>query len=117
MTPNGWVHEQSSRKVVLGDNGQPQEIIVHERGLNSYVRIGPDRLAPAIAYWESNHTAWADIRAAWEPILGLSTVQLNGAVHAPKLVRQHAVAARAEPRGAARLVRRAQGLCWRRWGQ
>jgi len=77
VTPDGWVHEQSSRKVVLGDNGQPQEIIVHERGLNSYVRIGPDRLAPAIAYWESNHTAWADIRAAWEPILSLSTVQLS----------------------------------------
>ena len=77
VTPEGWVHEQSSRKVVLDDAGQPQEIIVHERGLNSYVRIETDRLAPAIDYWQEHHEAWAEIRAAWEPILSQSTVQLT----------------------------------------
>ena len=77
VTPEGWVHEQSSRKVILDDAGQPQEIIVHERGLNSYVRIETDRLTPAIDYWQEHHEAWADIRAAWEPILTQSTVQLT----------------------------------------
>ena len=77
VTPRGWVHEQSSRKVILDDSGQPQEIIVHERGLNSYVRIETDRLAPAIDYWQEHQEAWAEIRAAWEPILTQPTVQLT----------------------------------------
>ncbi|HII87618.1 MAG TPA: hypothetical protein HA268_06605 [Candidatus Poseidoniaceae archaeon] len=77
VTPEGWVHEQSSRKVILDDSGQPQEIIVHERGLNSYIRIETNRLAPAIDYWQEHHEAWADIRAAWEPILSQPTVQLT----------------------------------------
>lgn len=77
VTPEGWVHEQSSRKVILNESGQPEEIIVHERGLNSYVRIDTDRLAPAIDYWQEHHEAWADIRAAWEPILSQPRVQLT----------------------------------------
>ena len=77
VTPEGWVHEQSSRKLILDDAGQPQEIIVHERGLNSYIRIETDRLAPAIDYWKEHHEAWADIRAAWEPILSQPMVQLT----------------------------------------
>ena len=56
VTPEGWVHEQSSRKVILDDAGQPKEIIVHERGLNSYVRVEEDRLSAAIEYWQEHES-------------------------------------------------------------
>ena len=76
VTPEGWVHEQSSRKVILDDAGQPKEIIVHERGLNSYVRVEEDRLSAAIEYWQEHESAWAEIRAAWEPILNQTEVTI-----------------------------------------
>ncbi|MEL6743726.1 MAG: DUF6607 family protein, partial [Planctomycetota bacterium] len=76
VTPEGWVHEQSSRKLILDDAGQPQEVIVHERGLNSYVRVEEERLSAAIDYWQEHKSAWAEIRAAWEPILNQTEVTI-----------------------------------------
>ena len=87
VTPEGWVHEQSSRKVILDDAGQPKEIIVHERGLNSYVRVEEDRLSAAIEYWQEHESAWAEIRAAWEPILNQTEVTIVTEAGGKKLPR------------------------------
>lgn len=87
VTPEGWVHEQSSRKVILDDAGQPKEIIVHERGLNSYVRVEEERLLAAIEYWQEHENAWAEIRAAWEPILNQTEVTIVPEAGGQKLPR------------------------------
>ena len=87
VTPEGWVHEQSSRKVILDDAGQPKEIIVHERGLNSYVRVEEERLSAAIEYWQEHESAWAEIRAAWEPILNQTEVTIVTEAGGQKLPR------------------------------
>jgi hypothetical protein len=87
VTPEGWVHEQSSRKVILDDAGQPKEIVVHERGLNRYVRVEEERLSAAIAYWQEHESAWAEIRAAWEPILNQTEVTIVTEAGGEKLPR------------------------------
>ena len=87
VTPEGWVHEQSSRMVILDDAGQPKEIIVHERGLNSYVRVEEDRLSAAIEYWQEHESAWAEIRTAWEPILNQAEVTIVTEAGGQKLPR------------------------------
>ena len=67
--------------------GEPKEVIVHERGLNSYVRVEEDRLSAAIEYWQEHESAWADIRAAWEPILNQSEVTIVTEAGGQKLPR------------------------------
>lgn len=65
VTPDGWYHEQSNEKVVLGDGGEPVRVIAHETGLNRYERIDGAELAAARAYWDEHRAFWSAVRGAW----------------------------------------------------
>lgn len=76
VTPSGWAHEQTNRKIVLDEAGNAAGVIAHEVGLNTYKRIDEVELAAAAAYWRENETAWAEIRAAWDGVLSRDRVHL-----------------------------------------
>lgn len=69
LTPDGWVHEQDNRKLVVAETGSVLDIVAHETGLNRYRRIDDDAVAAAAAYWSQHAGAWAEVRAAWSPLL------------------------------------------------
>ena len=87
ITPEGWVHEQDSRKLVLDAAGRPDRHLVHETGLNRYERCDPALLAPAAAYWEEHAAAWSDVRDAWARVLDRSEVVLDPDACGPPLDR------------------------------
>lgn len=66
LTQTGWVHEQDNYKLSLAND--EQEVIVRERGLNTYSRTSSDRLSEARDWWEENKTYWADVRSLWDEI-------------------------------------------------
>ena len=102
VTPEGWVHEQSSRKVILDDAGQPKEIIVHERGLNSYVRVEKIVFLPQMNIGKSKCRFQHEIRAAWEPILNQTEVTIVTEAGGKLPSRDHRNAQRPVPAGLTR---------------
>jgi hypothetical protein len=87
ITPEGWVHEQDSRKLVLDAAGRPERHLVHETGLNRYVRCDPALLAPATDYWQQHAAAWSEVRAAWNRVLDRPEVTLDPDAGGPPLDR------------------------------
>ena len=65
LTPQGWVHEQDNRKLVLDDAGRPRHVIAHETGLNLYRRADPADTAAGRAYWQQTADYWKDVREIW----------------------------------------------------
>ncbi|MET0402037.1 MAG: DUF6607 family protein [Cystobacter sp.] len=66
LTPTGWVHEQDSLKMVLGDTPHP---LARERGTNLYTRqSGEENPAAAKAYWEGNQAFWSEVRQQWSTL-------------------------------------------------
>lgn len=94
ITPEGWVHEQDSRKLVLDSVGRPDRYLVHESGLNRYERCDPALLAPAAAYWDEHAAAWSEVRAAWRQVLARPEVVLDPDAGGPPIDRLIDVALR-----------------------
>ena len=69
LTPDGWVHEQDSYKLVLEGVGQPAEVLVHESGLNVYDRTDDVDFTAGREYWDHTRRYWQDVRAIWADIL------------------------------------------------
>lgn len=70
VTPQGWMHSQRSRKLVLDEEGKPEEVIALERGLNMYMHTNADYpidvdLQIARDYWERTSHYWASVRKGW----------------------------------------------------
>jgi hypothetical protein len=70
LTPSGWVHEQDNYKLVLGDDGGTQKVLVHESGLNIYNRVDDVDFASGHEYWNATQDYWQDVRTVWADILG-----------------------------------------------
>ena len=85
LTPDGWVHEQDNQKLALTENGAPSDVVAHEIGVNSYTRIDEDAVAAAVSYWAEHEGAWAEIRAAWKPILDRDEIVLRPRVDGERL--------------------------------
>ncbi len=85
LTPDGWVHEQDNQKLTLTEAGEPVGVIAHEMGLNSYERISETEVAAATKYWREHEAAWAEIRAAWLPLLERDTLALRRHVGGDRL--------------------------------
>jgi len=66
ITPTGWVHEQDNRKLVLDENGQPDHVIAHETGLNTYVRIDDHDFSAGRDYMKRTEAFWQDVRDYWD---------------------------------------------------
>lgn len=69
ITPEGWVHEQDSYKLVLADVGEPEQVLVHESGLNIYDRTDEVDFTAGREYWENTRQYWSDVRELWRDVL------------------------------------------------
>jgi hypothetical protein len=70
ITPQGWVHEQHNRKLVVGDDPAAARCIAAETGFDRYERIvEPDVKTAAEAYFEATGDYWREVRSAWADVL------------------------------------------------
>lgn len=69
ITPNGWVHEADSYKLVLGKDGQPDRVLAHESGLNVYDKVDNIDFTVGREYWEATQAYWQDVREMWIDVL------------------------------------------------
>ncbi|GKS56763.1 hypothetical protein YTPLAS18_02900 [Nitrospira sp.] len=65
LTPNGWVHEQDSSKVILRDTPQ---VLVHEFGVNTYTQSDNFNVQMADDYWSDTKDFWSEVRKEWSSI-------------------------------------------------
>jgi len=69
ITPNGWVHVQSNRKLQVNKDGT-RHYLGQELGVDRYEEITSPELAPAFnAYWAKTGDYWKDVRDTWSAIL------------------------------------------------
>lgn len=64
VSNEGWLHEQDNQKIIRA-NGKDQ-LLVEEKGINSYKRVDDAECAAGKAYWEKNKGYWTKVRKAWE---------------------------------------------------
>ncbi|WP_052573750.1 DUF6607 family protein [Haloferula sp. BvORR071] len=69
LTPNGWVHVQSNRKLQINPDGSRQ-YVGQEIGVDRYEEIiSPDLATPFNAYWVKTNGYWKDVRETWDKVL------------------------------------------------
>lgn len=69
LTPNGWVHVQSNRKLQINKDGSLQ-YLGQEIGVDRYEEITSPDLATAFnAYWAKTGGYWKDVRDTWDKVL------------------------------------------------
>lgn len=69
ITPNGWVHVQSNRKLQANKDGS-RKYVGQELGVDRYEEITSPELAPAFnQYWAKTSGYWKDVRDTWSSIL------------------------------------------------
>ncbi|WP_367875194.1 DUF6607 family protein [Luteolibacter sp. Populi] len=69
VTPTGWVHVQSNRKLQVNKDGSRQ-YVGQELGVDRYEEITSPDLATAFnAYWAKTNGYWKDVRETWTAVL------------------------------------------------
>ena len=69
VTPTGWVHVQSNRKLQVNKDGTRQ-YVGQELGVDRYEEItSPDLATGFNAYWAKTGDYWKDVRETWAAIL------------------------------------------------
>ncbi len=63
ITPDGWVHEQNNKKVILGDN---ISVISKEIGLARYQRVMNYDWTAGTEYWDRTRDFWNEVRNQWD---------------------------------------------------
>lgn len=69
ILPDGWVHEEDNRKVVLepADGGMsPADTLAREAGVNRYQRLTDYDWSAGDRYWQRTSPFWREVRLAWE---------------------------------------------------
>lgn len=69
---NGYAHEQDNQKIIRA-NGK-DELLVEEKGWNTYVRTEATNCAAGLAYWEKTKAYWTAVRNAWDSYMKEHTV-------------------------------------------
>lgn len=86
ITPQGWVHEQDNRKLVLDAEGKPQTVLAHESGLNVYDKTDDVDFTAGRVYWEETSAYWQDVRDIWAQTFAQNqTIKLKKEVDGQKL--------------------------------
>jgi hypothetical protein len=76
ITADGYIHQQDNQKIIRKDG--KDQLLVEEKGLNTYKRIDESQCAAAKAYWEKNKDYWTKVRKTWEDYVNThSTVELK----------------------------------------
>ena len=83
ITPDGWVHEQNNKKVVLGDMNR---VIAKEIALARYQRIDDFDWDEGKEFWETTYPFWEEVRNQWDKRLNKSkTFKLKKEVNGKNL--------------------------------
>lgn len=69
ITPDGWVHEQNNKKVVLGET---HAVLAKEIGLARYQRIIEFEWQAGDSFWENTEPFWQEVRNQWDHKLNKS---------------------------------------------
>lgn len=71
ILPDGWIHEEDNRKVVLepdGDGVAPADVLAREAGVNRYQRITDYDWSAGERYWQRTAPFWQEVRSAWSEV-------------------------------------------------
>jgi hypothetical protein len=68
LTDSGWVHEQDNVKIIRKD-GQPDLILVQEKGYNIYRKVDDKKCFAAQDWWAKNQDYWKQVRASWDALI------------------------------------------------
>jgi len=63
ISDTGYLHEQDNQKIIRANGAD--NLLVEEKGLNSYRRIDEKECAAAREYWEKNKEYWGRVRKIW----------------------------------------------------
>lgn len=66
VSPAGWVHEQSNRKLVKRDG--VEKFLCQERGYNTYVKQDDHDFKVAQDYWKDHGKYWMELRKYWDSV-------------------------------------------------
>ncbi len=87
ISENGYVHEQDNHKIQR-TNGKDQ-LLVQEKGFNTYYKVDEEECAPAVKYWKENKLFWTLVRQEWDQRLkDLNRVKVNEKVD-DKILGEH----------------------------
>jgi hypothetical protein len=67
LSDNGYVHDQDNEKIQR-ESGR-DNLLVQEKGWNTYVKLDQKECAPGLAYWGKTKDYWTSVRLAWENYL------------------------------------------------
>ncbi len=68
LTDTGWVHEQDNAKVVR-TAGQPDQLVVMEKGYNIYRKIDDSKCKVASQWWIKYNGYWNKVRSNWDNLI------------------------------------------------
>jgi hypothetical protein len=69
ITPDGWVHEQNNKKVILGEQ---KLVLAKEIGLARYQRIRDFDWRAGKIFWKNTNIFWQEVRKKWQERLSSS---------------------------------------------
>lgn len=85
VTDKEWIHEQDNRKILRAD-GQPDKVLVQEKGFNIYTKVDDSRCAKAAAWWKEHGAFWNTVRKSWDEMLkGKTNIKLAPKVEGQSL--------------------------------
>ena len=67
ITNGGWIHEQDNKKIIKHDDGE-EELLVMEKGYNTYKKVDDDKCKIAQNWWKENQKYWSKVRKIWDDI-------------------------------------------------
>ncbi|MFN2260458.1 MAG: DUF6607 family protein [Psychroflexus sp.] len=67
ITENGWIHEQDNKKVIKHDDGE-EEVLVMEKGYNTYEKVDDEKCKLAQDWWKENQKYWSKVRKIWDEV-------------------------------------------------
>lgn len=87
LNNKGYVHEQDNEKILRKDG--VEQLLVEEKGKNTYVRIDDKNCDAGRAYWNKMQPYWTKVRQIWEQYLSShSSISLKTLVE-DKMLHEH----------------------------
>ena len=85
ITPEGWIHEQDNRKIILSNNKDKpdqkwdigSEVLAFEIGVNRYDLIEGFDFSDGHDYWKKTSLFWSNVRDTWSTLLSSGGVELG----------------------------------------
>ena len=85
LTDYGWLHEQDNDKIIR-TTGEADELLVQEKGYNTYNKVPDETCKVAKAWWKENNKVWKKINNEWDKVFAKNTeVKLKDKVDGKKL--------------------------------